>query len=102
MNLSLIFKASAAVLFINGLMALFMTDQFMSIKTSNSTYGHEFQHTTRDMTSDNTLMTTTFDDKLTTTTSDDKLTATASDDTFTTTTDTQRCIVTSDQDFTIG
>ena len=31
MNLSLIFKASAAVLFINGLMALFMTDQFMSM-----------------------------------------------------------------------
>lgn len=31
MNLSLVFKASAAVLFINGLMALFMTDQFMSM-----------------------------------------------------------------------
>ena len=31
MNLSLVFKASAAVLFLNGLMALFMTDQFMSM-----------------------------------------------------------------------
>ena len=31
MNLSLVFKASAAVLFINGLMALFMTNQFMSM-----------------------------------------------------------------------
>ena len=31
MNLSLVFKASAAVLFINGLMALFMTDSFMSM-----------------------------------------------------------------------
>ncbi len=31
MNLSLVFKASAAVLFINGLMALFMTHSFMSM-----------------------------------------------------------------------
>ena len=31
MNLSLVFRASAAVLFLNGLMALFMTDQFMSM-----------------------------------------------------------------------
>ena len=31
MNLSMVFKASAVVLFINGLMGLFMTDQFMAM-----------------------------------------------------------------------
>ena len=31
MNLTFVFRACAAVLFINGLMALFMTDQFMSM-----------------------------------------------------------------------
>ena len=31
MNLALVFRASAAVLFLNGLMALLITDQFMSM-----------------------------------------------------------------------
>ena len=31
MNLALVFRASAVVLFLNGLMALFMTHQFMSM-----------------------------------------------------------------------
>ena len=31
MNLSLVFKASAVVLLLNGLMALFNTDQFMAM-----------------------------------------------------------------------